>query len=83
MFINFLSCAVKVNGPDQPVLVFEADQYLCLLQCIRLILPWDGYYLTRNRSLGLHSVVSTDFVHQPFLSILNKSGWRPQPKLSF
>ena len=27
--------------------------------------------------------VSTDFVHLPILSILNKSGWRPQPKLSF
>ena len=27
--------------------------------------------------------VSSDFVHHPFSSKLNKSGWRQQPKLSF
>ena len=53
---------MKVNGPDQPVLVFAADQYLCL----RLILPWDGYYLTRNRSLGLHSVHHETFCESLF-----------------
>ena len=31
----------------------------------------------------LQCSVSTDFVHLPIVSILNKSGWRPQPKLSF
>ena len=57
---------MKVNGLDQPVLVFAADQYLCLLQCIRLILSWDGYYLTRNRTLGLHSVHHETFCESLF-----------------